>query len=324
MKDFGDYLAAFSQGANLLRTVPSYKALRAAGFEAPMARYFTIAREVLYAATKYKRHQRAVLSAAIRLGHDVAVLHVIASVSARLKDPTAMWELRKELVLLELDATRMRREANRRLAELQPRVHPRRVAYANHSDGTSSMHITADATTIADLRGHIKSVDDINKLFSSSGHLRPVDAEVTIVAKLDEAVQILSGKGKDLRLRMTNGAIISGADVFNRALSGHLNGVLFHPAAGPINAYRTRRSANATQRMICHAESPTCAWEGCNIPATECQVHHIKAWKQGGNTNARNLACLCKFHNAVNDDDRSGNGWGHVERQGGEIVLVRP
>lgn len=315
MHTFTQFTEGFANGAEFLAEMPADLSI----LGKTLRKYFVTAHHMLYGSTRYTRYQKAVLRSAIKNKHSVAVLQAIASITARIEDETERWRVRRELVEKRLTEQQMRREANRRLKEVQPRPREDRVVYSNHTDGKSTLTITADATTIADLRGHIRSVRDVRKLVGEKGRLAPRKAYVNILVTLDEMVKIYRGEGNDITLRMTNGALIQGADLFNRALRDHLDGVLFHPLEGPVNAYRTKREANEKQTIMARAEHPQCSWPGCNIPATECQIHHMVAWAEGGDTNSSNLTTLCPHHNGVNDDRRLGWKAGYMARKDGKV-----
>lgn len=319
MVTYGGLTTALADGPGFLATVPDdYHQLLRDGLSPQHARALHCARQMLYGPTHYRRYQQRVLAAARANNHGVGVLEVIAICCGRVKNQLQRWKLMLELARKRLSAAAMRREANRRIRELQPVVHRPRLRYSTHRDNTATMTLTADATTIADLRSQIRSVHDVRTLLKRGG-LTQAQGHITIVVPLSKLTRVLEGRGDDVQLRMSNGAVISGAELFNRALRDHIKGVLFHPEKGPINAYRTRRTASDKQRIMATAEHPTCAWPGCRIPASECQVHHLKSWKNGGMTNPANLVTVCKYHNAINDDDRTGNQHGYLERHKGKI-----
>ena len=141
------------------------------------------------------------------------------------------------------------------------------------------------------------------------------------------------GHGDDIELDLTNGATITGTEYLRRVLNdvgfsgdretGYVT--LVHPEEGPVNLYRTARVANDKQRIMAAAENPRCAWPGCNQPADLSQVHHLKAWSNGGETNMKNLVMCCAYHNGVNDDDPNAPPRrGRLERVGGRIVWRPP
>lgn len=134
-----------------------------------------------------------------------------------------------------------------------------------------------------------------------------------------------SGSDGDVVVQLTNGATMTGADLVRRAFTEHGYVTLIHPVEGPVNLYRTSRFASAKQRLMAAAENPVCPWPECRYPADECQVHHLNAWKNGGETNPRNLTIACPYHNGVNDDDPNAPPLrGHLARVNGTIRWLPP
>ena len=129
----------------------------------------------------------------------------------------------------------------------------------------------------------------------------------------------------DVVVQLTNGATMTGAELVRRAFTEHGYVTLIHPVEGPVNLYRTSRFASAKQRLMAAAENPVCPWPECRYPADECQVHHLNAWKNGGETNPGNLTIACPYHNGVNDDDPNAPPLrGHLARVNGTIRWLPP
>jgi hypothetical protein len=57
---------------------------------------------------------------------------------------------------------------------------------------------------------------------------------------------------------------------------------------------RNRRVATAVQRMALLMQSETCEAPGCNVPASKCDVHHVKYFEDGGLSNLDNYQFLCR------------------------------
>jgi hypothetical protein len=58
---------------------------------------------------------------------------------------------------------------------------------------------------------------------------------------------------------------------------------------------RTKRLANAAQRIVCHARDRGCTRPGCTAPGYWCEVHHaVEDWIDGGETNVDDLAFACR------------------------------
>lgn len=134
-----------------------------------------------------------------------------------------------------------------------------------------------------------------------------------------------SDSNGDIVVQLTNGATMTGAELVRRAFTEHGYVTLIHPVEGPVNLYRTSRFASAKQRLMAATENPVCPWPKCHYPADECQVHHLTAWKNGGETNPRNLTIACPYHNGVNDDDPNAPPVrGHLARVNGTIQWLPP
>lgn len=95
---------------------------------------------------------------------------------------------------------------------------------------------------------------------------------------------------------------------------------LISPEQGPVNLYRVRRLASKKQRRMLEAEATRCAWPGCGRPASECQVHHLQEFANGGETNPENMALLCPYHNGVNGQ----RGRGRMARVAGRVTWLPP
>ncbi len=148
-----------------------------------------------------------------------------------------------------------------------------------------------------------------------------------LLIPLPEWVRIIRGEGDDVVLGLTDGTTTTGADFLTTHTANpdnELEAIVFHPTEGAVNQYRLERFANAKQRDMARATQPICTSPDCRRGADQCEIHHIKAWKNGGETNVNNLAPLCRYHNRVNDDDAHLARRGHAEMRGGAPVWVSP
>ena len=58
-----------------------------------------------------------------------------------------------------------------------------------------------------------------------------------------------------------------------------------------LNVGRTARTATERQRAAVLARDKQCV--GCGAPVSRCQIHHIKWWRDNGETNLDNLVLVC-------------------------------
>ncbi|MHA2787959.1 HNH endonuclease signature motif containing protein [Corynebacterium sp. S7] len=92
----------------------------------------------------------------------------------------------------------------------------------------------------------------------------------------------------------------------------------------PLSMGRTRL-ADVHLRLALIAAQAVCAWFGCTKPFTELEIHHIRAYIQGGMTDIENLIALCREHHRCNNDNRDGAGnKGYIDRdpETGDVAVI--
>lgn len=292
--------------------------------------------DVYFGKSAFSRKQARARQAAQH--HNLATLELIERFVRRLKTQREAWALRLQLVLLPADADLITRTAAAELAKKRKPVNPAPgVRVYRRPEGNWTMAITAESGKIADLYSAVdkdKALESVEEIFFPTSAGAPARQRPSVtthaVITLDQLDEIVfsdgsgdssgedggngegsangegcsGGAGSDeILVRLTNGATITGAELVRRRMEEHGYVTLVHPERGPVNLYRTQRVASRKQRLMAWAENPVCPWPRCNHPAEECQVHHLKSWASGGQTNPDNLAMVCPYHNGVNDDD---------------------
>jgi hypothetical protein len=80
-----------------------------------------------------------------------------------------------------------------------------------------------------------------------------------------------------------------------------------------ILAYgQARRTASVGQRFALAARDMGCCFPGCDTPPGWTQVHHIRAWINGGRTDLDNECLLCGYHHREHEK----RGWNVTIRDG--------
>lgn len=90
---------------------------------------------------------------------------------------------------------------------------------------------------------------------------------------------------------------------------------------------RAKRSATLLQKIALIASELCCSHPGCDVPANQCDAHHLYAWSYGGATDINNLTLLCRAHHSDNNDRRNFyNNMGHAQRdpRSGRVGFARP
>lgn len=100
----------------------------------------------------------------------------------------------------------------------------------------------------------------------------------------------------------------------------------------PVNVGRAQRIVPRRTRRLVEARDRGCRFPGCATGGGHVEVHHIRHWRNGGQTNTRELVCLCPAHHDAHHDGEfaiSGNaddvdGLAFTGRGGWPIEPLRP
>ncbi|MBC2935036.1 HNH endonuclease signature motif containing protein [Nocardioides sp. zg-1228] len=106
---------------------------------------------------------------------------------------------------------------------------------------------------------------------------------------------------------------ITAAEARRLACSARILPVVLGGEGLPIDLGRVRRLFTPAQRKALLVRDRTCRAEGCEIPATWCEAHHLEPWHHGGPTDLANGLLLCthhhhRVHDAGHRVDRLPNG----------------
>jgi hypothetical protein len=71
----------------------------------------------------------------------------------------------------------------------------------------------------------------------------------------------------------------------------------------PLDLGRARRLFNGPQRKALLVRDRTCRAEGCDVPGTWCEAHHLHPWHSGGRTDLDDGVLLCSHHHHRIHDD---------------------
>jgi hypothetical protein len=88
----------------------------------------------------------------------------------------------------------------------------------------------------------------------------------------------------------------------------------------PLDAGRTRRQADREQRRALRSMYRTCAFAGCTRRFSQCHIHHIIEWLDGGPTDLENLLPVCSYHHHMVHE----GGWGLSMDPDRTLTIRRP
>ena len=280
--------------------------------------------ELFYGPVSHSRYQKRCRESARRLRFCVETLAVVKQASRNIKDANARWRFREELCRIAGDTQVVRRAARRIKGKYQQKkplvdgLRTRRVG------DKITMSITGPSKDVQPLVTTLKNAKDeegrpLDPIEWMRTHRPIVQTDITTHAVLSvhDIARVIHGEGDDVLVELTDGTILTGAEVVERELREQCLITLTGPTLGPINTY-DGRIATYKQRRACDAESQTCCWPGCNCPSEECEAHHLTEHVRGGETKPENLCWLCPYHNGVNGQ----KGFGRMERINGRLAWV--
>ncbi|MEY8578188.1 HNH endonuclease [Corynebacteriaceae bacterium 6-324] len=308
-------------------------------------KYARLAR-VYFGSCDSPRVQQEAVALAEERRLSIEFLEMVNKHAKNLKARGAAWKLRAELIAYEGTYEEVNALGNQRVDELiGEKPKEKGVRVGRPKNGMVTMSITDTQRRIIDFEKTLDALATTGQPRSKAlleafwkhidgggGVLKP-EYRTVIAIGLGQSTQIIRGEGDESIIGASDGTTMTGAEIVNLAMSGALGDKiyagLFHPTAGPVNLYEAR-FASGKQRILAMAKNLVCPWPGCKVPADRCQVHHIDAHKNGGQTNPSNLTTLYSYHNGVNDDGKGqGKNFtkpkrGRMIRHRGQVKLVTP
>lgn len=188
---------------------------------------------------------------------------------------------------------------NKHLHLRLPAAEMNRIASALHTDTRRRMHARPELS-YAHALGEV-----VTRLLSFPGEKPEAPQEYQPAVLLSMADYTAVDPVNRL-FATTDGSILTPEQFARTKLAEIGYTVVYDADAQPVDLFRIERVANAKQRIILATDQLLCAHPGCQRPALTCQAHHLKPWKDGGETNLSNLTALCGTHNRENDDDNVG------------------
>ena len=320
---------------NPIETLASFDAqvLLDAGCKPALIRQWTKVHKVYYGPTKFTRKQANAIKIARSTKKSLDQLAYIESCLAGITDPGKKWELRLALLSVKGNYKTLQRRAQDIVPEVDKPAPEPTIRFGRSRKQTRPMNVMGPEHDMAAIEyalrqkvtGDGPAGPQMYEAFMTILGLRPDTVGETpariapavprplILIPLEEHIKIISGVGDDIILGLTDGTTMTGAEYLAQNFGDVLEVAVFHPQQGAVNLYDTQRFANQKQRDLARALSPMCPVPDCRHAADNCQVHHIKAWSQGGLTNMDNLAMLCRYHNRTNDDDPERSYHGRIE-----------
>ncbi|SET72914.1 HNH endonuclease signature motif containing protein [Geodermatophilus poikilotrophus] len=193
----------------------------------------------------------------------------------------------------------------------------RRLVIARHADGSISGRFDLEAVGGEKLQAALESVvqagrcagdertrgqqlaDALVQLCDNqlaSGNLpvlRGHKPQVIVKVGVEDLVDPSVGAGA---AELGFGATVSAARARWLACDGVVTRIVLGPGGMPLEHGRTVRLVPPHVRRAAEVRDRGCVFTGCGAPTHWCDVHHLLAWIDGGQTSLANSALLCERH----------------------------
>jgi len=97
----------------------------------------------------------------------------------------------------------------------------------------------------------------------------------------------------------TDGMLVDDATTSLLMCDPVLHALVVDSLGVPLDLGRSVRFANRDQRRAASVRDGGCVFPGCDAPSTWCDLHHVEHAEDGGRTDLRNLASLCRHHHGI-------------------------
>ena len=336
MSTFASFLVAQTGAA--LDTLAGFdrEAALEAGIRPGNVNDWALVHNTYFGSTNWTAQQRHAVDLARAGSVSIDQLVLIEKKVRAVKDPREQWSMRFSLLGVGGGYEAVRQKA-KALIEEDPRPPRKQVRFSKSRQGMRTMSVTGEERDIADLEHALlrgvdparpvapQMLDNFVRLMRRDGAGVPAAVpRPMVLVPLPAWTRILRGEGDDIILGLTDATTMTGVEFLQQCAGADLEIAAVHPQEGPVNLYRGERLANKKQRDLARVAAPVCPVPGCRHGADCCEIHHITAWRHGGETNWNNLAPLCRYHNRVNDDDPRRVKRGRIERINGTPVWRSP
>ena len=192
-----------------------------------------------------------------------------------------------------------------------------RVAFAPEDDGDPGSGDPSDADALPDppddrtpaQKRHDAFAIIVNVAAASQGFPELGGAAPTLVVSVT-AEDYARGAGRS-HIEGTEWETAIGV-ARHTACAGGIQRVLFDDRGQIVSIGTSARLFNAAQRRAIVLRDRECVIPGCRIPATWCEIHHVREWARGGTTHTGNGVALCWHHHRTLES----SGW-RIRMSGG-------
>jgi len=144
---------------------------------------------------------------------------------------------------------------------------------------------------------------------------RKLRVHMQVTSSVETLLGLIGAPGADTEFSLP----ISFKTVERWACDCNLTRVLMQDSV-PIDVGRSQRTIKGPQRRALIARDKHCSWPGCERPASYCDGHHLRHWKDGGGLELDNMVLLCGRHHWMVHE----GGWQLVKNEEQDLLAVAP
>lgn len=170
--------------------------------------------EIYFGETTYTPKQVIAVATARRTNKSLTAIRSLEAKLTGLKE-LDRWIIREELLAMDIDENQLASLAGKRVEALKAKpVKQHGVTIRRSKEGPFQIAITGDSDDITDMKHAFGDTIESAKEFFFKGEkaARPVK-QTNVIITLDELAEVIHGEGRETLFRMTNGAIIPGAQL---------------------------------------------------------------------------------------------------------------
>lgn len=131
----------------------------------------------------------------------------------------------------------------------------------------------------------------------------PAERIPEIVVHVD-AASLCHGRHEHTLCETVDGVALPVSTVQRMCCEALVQAVIVRPDGTVDQICAERRTASRQQRRMLAAMYPTCAHPNCTVGFSNCRLHHIVWWSNGGKTVLANLLPLCETHHHLVHEGR--------------------
>ncbi|MDO5535566.1 MAG: DUF222 domain-containing protein, partial [Propionibacteriaceae bacterium] len=108
---------------------------------------------------------------------------------------------------------------------------------------------------------------------------------------------------------LATGEDIAAGDLRRLLVEADLLPVVLGGESEVLDLGRERRFADPLQKVALTLRDGGCVFPGCDMPPSWCHCHHTTGWRDGGETNVKDMALYCRHHHPIVEPRRGDPPW---------------